>query len=529
MSRILVIQLERLGDLIQTTPLLQDLSTAAPKARIDLIVTAGNETVLPDLAAIDNVFTLPGEAVRSYGAVIESAMRTGDLEAAAKPVLEALVLPEYDRVINVSHEHLSAWLTARVDARDREGALIDAQGQWRYAGAAHAYLIALLDFRARNRFNLVDLYRSAAGALVPDKTARPQVALDVSMALPRADGPYVALNPGASRAWKQWPAAEFAELARLLQAQGLTPVLVGGPADRELCAAIVGLAGFELKNLAGLTSVPQMAGVLVSCALLVSNDTGAVHIAAAVGTPVLGLYGATYFAETAPWSAGNWLLQAPFRHEDADWSQLTAARVALAVAVKLGRAGEEELRTELQGTPVEIWETAFLPKGADPLGGLYYLPVIARQHTLARLDDHLRHLLANFFLAQSAEPLQTPLPPLTVPDSDTLCAALDSAFGHLHELAETAGSAARLSATRDAGQAAALRELTARLSVDLEALERISSEQPALSPLLHSMNWQLRMLPQGEPLTFFLEHMQIYHRMSALLVEIARRLPCAAD
>lgn len=525
MSRILVIQLERLGDLIQTTPLLLDLA-AIPRARIDLIVPAGNAAILPEISAIDNVFTLPSETVRGYGSAIESAMRTGDLEAVAKPVLDSLVLPEYDRVINVSHEHLSAWLAARVDARDREGALIDAQGQWRYAGAAHAYLIAMLDFRDRNRFNLVDLYRSAAGAKMPDKTARPRVAMDVAMALPRADGPYVALNPGASRAWKQWPAAEFAELARLLKAQGLTPVLVGGPADRELCAAIVDLAGIELNNLAGLTSVAQMAGVLVSCALLVSNDTGAVHIAAAVGTPVIGLYGATYFAETAPWSAGNWLLQAPFKHEDADWSQLTAARVALAVTVKLNRASEDSLRAELQGSPIEIWETDFLPRGADPLGGLYYLPVIARQRPLARLDDHLRHLLTYFFLAQAAEPAQAPLPPLTVPDPAALCEALDTAFGHLHKLAEIAGSAARLSATRDASQADAVRDLTGQLSVELAALERVHNDQSTLAPLLHSMNWQLRMLPQTDPMAFFLQHMQIYHRMSALLVEIARRLPC---
>lgn len=528
MRNILVIQLERLGDVIQSTPLLCALAQAQPSVRIDVIVAQGNEVILTELAGLDRIYTLPSAAIRSQGSAIETvirARRLAEVETIAQPVLAALDLPDYDQIINLSHDYLSAWLATRVRAGHREGALIDTQGQWRYAGAAHAYLIAMLDFRDRNRFNLVDLYRTSATVQQPTPQARPSISIEQSLLPPAASKPYIALNPGASRLWKQWPAECYAELAGLLSKQGCTPILVGSPADQEVCTQVAALADLDLLNYSGQSSVPQMAGILEACELLIGNDTGAVHIAAAVGTPVIGLYGATYFAETAPWGEGHWLVQTPFRHEDADWNPLTPAIVAQAAAVRLGLSDLEHLHDQLKDSPIEIWETAFLSPDKDPLGGLHYRPIHAAAQDYHGLNELIRGLLARFFLP-NATSFSSAVPALKMAPAPAkqLRQGLQKALAQLDSLAAIATSAVRCCALRDPTQAGNLRALTQQLSVGLDELDRLSEIYVDLTPLLHTLNWQLRMLPEPEPMAYFLEHMQSYHRLNALLAELDRHL-----
>jgi ADP-heptose:LPS heptosyltransferase len=95
--------------------------------------------------------------------------------------------------------------------------------------------------------------------------------------------PLVAFSPGASASLKRWPVEGFAEVARRL-ARRATVVVTGSEAERELCARVPGL------NLAGMTRVGQLAALLERCSLLVSTDSGPVHVAYAVGTPVVGIF-----------------------------------------------------------------------------------------------------------------------------------------------------------------------------------------------------------------------------------------------
>jgi ADP-heptose:LPS heptosyltransferase len=235
---------------------------------------------------------------------------------------DELGLPAYDSVLNCSYSPLAAWVSQRTASKARLGATITDDGEVLFQHAAHVYLRARGHFRDQNWFNLVDLWRCTADRVAPpEKCARPFVATATDAPFQLPSGPRIALNPGSSESQRRWPVAQFAALAHRLAQDGFRPILVGAPSDAAACAQVQTQCAVSVTNLCGQTSVSQMAFLLSQAQVLVSNDTGAVHIASAVGCPVVGLFGATaYFAETSPWSEGNVILQGPLgrcvpRHE----------------------------------------------------------------------------------------------------------------------------------------------------------------------------------------------------------------------
>jgi heptosyltransferase-2 len=104
----------------------------------------------------------------------------------------------------------------------------------------------------------------------------------------------VALAPGARWATKAWPPGQWAGLLRDLRAGGLGfPALLGGPEEASLCGSILAESGGFGANLAGRTSLVQTGAVLAAAAALVTNDSAPLHLATAVGTPVVALFGPT--------------------------------------------------------------------------------------------------------------------------------------------------------------------------------------------------------------------------------------------
>jgi heptosyltransferase-2 len=113
----------------------------------------------------------------------------------------------------------------------------------------------------------------------------------------------VALCPGAEYGpAKRWPPAYFAELARSLQRDGDAVWLVGSAKDAPIAEDIVRLSGGACVNLCGKTTLDQAIDVLASVRLTIANDSGLMHVAAAVGTPLLAIYGSSTPAHTPPMS-----------------------------------------------------------------------------------------------------------------------------------------------------------------------------------------------------------------------------------
>ena len=107
------------------------------------------------------------------------------------------------------------------------------------------------------------------------------------------DRPIVAMAPGAAHATKCWPAEYWVELIRRITPTGADVAVLGGPDDAELARRISDLAGAGAASLAGTLSLQETGAVIRRAAVLISGDTGVMHMATGVGTPVVALFGPT--------------------------------------------------------------------------------------------------------------------------------------------------------------------------------------------------------------------------------------------
>ncbi len=334
MRDILILQTARLGDLAQTAPMLRGMRRAYPAARLTLMAQAGPAELLAGSGLCDRLVRLPYDEI---GSLAEPAIRDAfpDIGSfAAEPAFRE----EYDLLVNLSNELGAAVLSSRILARRKLGRIHSFEGELRLLGPWSKYLYAMVTHRRENLFNLVDIHTGIAGlALQPEPVSLPvsearrgeALALladaglrpgrPVTAGKPLAAGqpldagqPLVALQAGASALHRAWSLENFAALgAGLMRDPGARIVLLGDASERDRCAELAKRIGGEgVANLAGATTLPQMHAVLAVCDLLISNDTGSVHVAAAAGTPTLGLYFSTaYYAETAPYGAGHTVMQ----------------------------------------------------------------------------------------------------------------------------------------------------------------------------------------------------------------------------
>ncbi len=116
---------------------------------------------------------------------------------------------------------------------------------------------------------------------------------------------YFVMFPGASLAGRQWPVSKFAQVAMALyQLKGWVPVLCGGPGDQLACQSVIDQSGIASAiNLGGLTTLAELAEILRSAELLISNETSAVHIAVAISTPTVCVLGGGHYGRFMPYPA----------------------------------------------------------------------------------------------------------------------------------------------------------------------------------------------------------------------------------
>jgi ADP-heptose:LPS heptosyltransferase len=485
MTRTLVIQLGRLGDVVQTTPLLAEL--AATGDEVDVLVLRSAHEPLLGFSAVANIITI-SDSLKPLDDAIACGFSQAHIPAEAYELLADLQLPLYDRVINASHAPLGCWLAGAVPTKNsgaRCGGIIRDR-ECLYLGSASVYRVAMVQFREQNLFNLVDLLRATHGA-APTIT-RPRLFANQSANLPFAlpVGRKVALNPGASEPARCWPAENFGRLAEALSAAGLVPVLVGASSDRELCERINSAARVPIPNFAGRTTVPDIAALLARCELLVSADTGAAHLASAVGTTVVGLYGVTaWFAETAPYADDHLILQTPI---NSPMSSISVRSVVAAALNRLNLLSLHDLCRELRDQSQSAWEPSIQSPSnrdeSDPLGGLVYRPLHRDSFTSDELfAQSLRHSFATEFARTKT--------PTNFYDEST----------------RTSPSSAEVSSAASA------------LIATMENLRSLAAQPTgrSFSPVIQNLDWQLRMLPQQSPERTLRAHADAYRSAARIL------------
>ncbi len=160
-----------------------------------------------------------------------------------------------------------------------------------------------------------------AGAPLPAEWPLPQLVVpkEEAMAwrtrrgLAEDDRPVVTLSPGAVGQGKKWPTAHYAALAKTLTAEGAQVWVLGGPAEKPLAAEIVAAAGPRARDLTG-NDLRDAIVALTFADAAVTNDSGLMHISAALGAPTIGIFGPTSPRHWAPLNPVAAIIEAPGRH-----------------------------------------------------------------------------------------------------------------------------------------------------------------------------------------------------------------------
>lgn len=294
--RILCIKFWGIGSLQMLTPAARHLREAHPAARIELLTLAGNAAFARGLEQYDAIHTLDVEAARGPRGWLALVGRIAAL-------VVALRRARYDAVYDFEFfTRFSALVTLATGAPRTHG--FAAPSVWR--GGFHAHTVPFNRYWhvARNFRALAggeDGSDVVAGDLAPFRIAHAdELRVDARLAAagiaPGRDFVVVNPNAGSLSLERRWPAPNFAALARaLVREDGLPVVFVGAPGEVEYVREIVRAAGEQppghLVDLSGELSVGELAALLARAACVVTNDSGPMHVTAALGTPLVALFG----------------------------------------------------------------------------------------------------------------------------------------------------------------------------------------------------------------------------------------------
>ncbi len=295
LERVLLVKFWGIGSLQLLTPAVRTLRARHPRARLTLLTLKENEAFARGLGAFDEVLTLDvrsGSGLAGWARVFERI----------RVLVLALRRARFDAVYDFEFfTRFSALIALSSGAPLSAG--FEAPQVWR--GHFHTRSVPF------NRYwHVARNFRALAGGedgreiepdelapyrILPEDDARVRELLRQRGLVPGA--PFVVLNANAGRLSleRRWPLERFAELARALVEQDRTPVvLVGADAEREHVAALRAQAGVDarwLVDLAGELTIGELCALLAQSGALVTNDSGPMHLSAALGTPTIGLFG----------------------------------------------------------------------------------------------------------------------------------------------------------------------------------------------------------------------------------------------
>ncbi|MBI3263002.1 MAG: glycosyltransferase family 9 protein, partial [Acidobacteria bacterium] len=305
--RILLLRLERIGDLLMTLEAIAAVRAAVGNAEIDLVIGSWNEAIARSIPGIHRVEVLDAGWLRRDGLGL-------GLTALLRKA-RAWRARGYDLAINFEGDIRSNLLLAVSGAPRRIG--------FDMAGGG-SLLTNVVPFDPHQHVSLNtrrlvtrafhDLSDQSAGrtALAPllsipdDHRRRASALLGDAAGGRRPKRPLVGIHPCGGRAIKQWHPERFAEVAAALRdARNAVIVLTGAPEDRDLVDQVKRRIGGDVIDLCGRTDLLMLAAVLERLDLFISGDTGPMHLAVAVGTPIVALFGPSDPARWGPVANGS--------------------------------------------------------------------------------------------------------------------------------------------------------------------------------------------------------------------------------
>jgi len=294
-SRILLIKPSSLGDIVHTLPVVSAIKTQWPGSHLTWLVKRQWAELVEQVDGVDRVWT------------VDPTVSSWLKEA------QALRAERFDLAIDLQGLFRSAILARLSGAPNRIGFANGREGSpWFYT---HRVPVLNLDVHAVDRYLLV---AAALGIAPPQKPRFPfKVSKGDQLAAQELfqrkgssiDRPWVAINVGARWPTKRWPLTSFAAVADLLYESHRDPVVVIGSAeDRVYVKELRALMQHPCIDLSGEVPLRCLPALLSKAAVMITNDSGPMHIAAACGIPVVAMFGPTSETRTGPYGTGHHVL-----------------------------------------------------------------------------------------------------------------------------------------------------------------------------------------------------------------------------
>lgn len=281
-KRVLIVRLRSIGDTVLSTPSLIALRRFLPDARIDILLEDWVAPLLENFEAIDNVLTV--------GKTSKSRFKT----------MWQLRQNKYDVAFNFHGGTTATFFVRASGARHRVGF-----ETYQYSFLYNHLLSSSADFWQQEKTHSAEQQLALLGFVGVPVDDRPKSHLDVvtdSNFTPYSSSfPFALIHPVAAFPTKQWATENFAEIAEFLVNKGLRIVAVGTKKERETLEKLQKISPVPIQIYDNLT-LPQITNLASRAKLFVGNDSGIAHIAAAVKTPSVVIFGSSNRAHWSPWT-----------------------------------------------------------------------------------------------------------------------------------------------------------------------------------------------------------------------------------
>jgi lipopolysaccharide heptosyltransferase I len=315
--RVLITRLSAIGDAILTLPLLCALRRAWPGAYLAWICEPGPAQLLNGHPALDRLIVVPKRWLRSwqgFSSVCQLRRLGFDIALDPQGLLKSAMV---------------AWLSG---ARRRIGFSPPRSREcshWLYTHRVRASSLHVVDAQLE-LLRPLGLEDPRVEFRLPEFTAE---SAEMNVWLQQAFGqqPFAAIHPGASWPSRRWPPERFAEVCRYLGRVHCLPVLVVWGTEQERVLAQRIASASETARVAPATTLRQLACLLRRAAFVVAADSGPLHLAAAAGVAVVGIYGATSSLTSGPYGSEHCVVQSPLSVPHKQRRQCTDAMLAIDV------------------------------------------------------------------------------------------------------------------------------------------------------------------------------------------------------
>ena len=293
--KVLIVKPSSLGDVVHSLPFLSALHECFPFAEIDWVIAKGIEGILEGNPLVSKLWVIDKDKWKKVGRIPGTISELGRLARALKT-------EQYDIVIDLQGLLRSGLITKATRAPVRIGFAEAREG---------SSLFYTHRVKSGRDLHAVDRYLKVARALgFEERDVRfPMPLVRESERIEQFKGKvgdYAVIVAGARWNTKRWPAEQFARLAASLD---MTSVVVGGAADRDLSKAIEKQSKGKAISMAGETGIDDLIWLIRGARLMISNDSGPMHIAAACGIPVVAIFGPTNPGRTGPYGPNNIVLK----------------------------------------------------------------------------------------------------------------------------------------------------------------------------------------------------------------------------